>query len=95
MEATKKTSKHICCFCHSKRFLGYQVSTHLFSMQIITVMHVLMFAQVCGDLSHFSVELDIYVLLLAKQDSVLHTSANITNYQLLVTQEEVTDNTDG
>ena len=40
-------------------------------MQIITVVHVLMFAQVSGDLSHFSVELYVYVLLLAKQDGIL------------------------
>ena len=46
-------------------------TTHLFSMQVVAVMHVLVLAQICGDLSHLCVELDVNVFLLAKQDGIL------------------------
>ena len=51
--------------------------TYLLSMQIITVVHVLVFAQVGGDLAHFCVKLHIYVLLLAKQDRILQGSIHV------------------
>ena len=47
------------------------IDTNLLSPEIITVMHVLVLAQVCGDLSHFCVELYIIMLLVSKHDGVL------------------------
>lgn len=44
---------------------------YLLSMKVISVMHVLMLAEICCDLTNFCVELDINVLLLAKQYSIL------------------------
>ena len=41
-------------------------TSHLLGMQIVSVVHMLMFAQVSGDLSHLCVELDVDVLLLTK-----------------------------
>jgi len=35
-------------------------------MQIISVVHVLVFTQICSNLSHFCVKLYIYMLLLTK-----------------------------
>ena len=43
-----------------------QLSLSLLCMKIVTIVHVLMFAQICCDLTDFSVKLDINVLLFAK-----------------------------
>lgn len=48
-------------------------------MKVISVMHVLMLAEICCDLTNFCVELDINVLLLAKQYSILaHTHSQMS-----------------
>lgn len=44
---------------------------HLLCVQVVSVVHVLVFAQVCGDLSDLSVELDVCVASLTKHDGVL------------------------
>lgn len=48
-----------------------QFSLSLFCRQIITVVHVLMLTKICCDLTHFSVELYIYMFLFAKHDCML------------------------
>lgn len=45
--------------------------TNLLSPQVVSVMHVLVFAQVSSDLSDLCVELYIIVFLLAKHDGIL------------------------
>lgn len=49
--------------------------TDLLSVEVISVMHMLMFPQVCGDLSHFCVELHICVSLLPKHDGILRAES--------------------
>lgn len=44
---------------------------HLLCVQVVPVVHVLVLAQVCGDLSHLRVELDVRVASLPKHDGVL------------------------
>lgn len=50
-------------------------------MQIVSVMHVLVFAEIRCHLTHFCVELDVYMFLLPKQNSMLEkkTSKFINN----------------
>ena len=49
-----------------------QRTLDLLSTEVITVMHVLVFTKVRRDLTNFGVELYINVLLLAKQNCILH-----------------------
>lgn len=57
---------------------------HLLGVQVVSVVHVLVLAQVCGNLSHLCVELYICMALLPKHDGVLipqkthtHTNGNV------------------
>ena len=69
------------CFCHRLNFLAKagegmfqlvpQFTLSLFSCQVISVMHVLMFSQVGRDLTNLCVELNISLLLFAKQYGIL------------------------
>lgn len=47
------------------------LALHLLGVQVVPVVHVLVFAQVCGDLPDLRVELDVRVPPLAKHDGVL------------------------
>lgn len=49
--------------------------SHLLSIEVVTVMHVLMLPQVCRDLSHLGIELYICVALLAKHNGILEGNA--------------------
>lgn len=48
-----------------------EFSLRLFGGQIVSVVHVLVFAQIRRDFANLSVELDVQVLLLAKHDGIL------------------------
>lgn len=50
-----------------------ETTPDLFSMQVVSVMHVLVFAEIRRHLSHFCVELDVYMFLLPKQNGMLET----------------------
>lgn len=50
---------------------------HLLGVQVVSVVHVLVFAQVCGDLAHLCVELDVRVASLTKHDGVLERNATV------------------
>lgn len=62
-------------FCMS---ICQETTPDLFSMQVVSVMHVLVFAEIRRHLSHFCVELDVYMFLLPKQNGMLETK-NIHN----------------
>lgn len=62
-------------FCMS---ISQETTPDLFSMQVVSVMHVLVFAEIRRHLSHFCVELDVYMFLLPKQNGMLETK-NIHN----------------
>lgn len=55
--------------------------SHLFSIEIITVMHVSMLAQVRGYLTDFGVKLHVNVLLLAEENGMLYTAHKFTLFQ--------------
>lgn len=44
---------------------------HLLGVQVVPVVHVLVFAQVCGDFADLRVELDVCVTALTEHDGVL------------------------
>lgn len=44
---------------------------HLLCVEVVSVVHVLVFAQVCGDLPDLRVELDVCVASLTEHDGVL------------------------
>lgn len=50
---------------------GGPPGTHLLGVEVVAVVHVLVLAQVGGDLADFRVELDVRVPLLPKHDGVL------------------------
>lgn len=56
---------------HWTTSIWYETTSDLFSMQIVSVMHVLVFAEIRCHLSNFCVELDVYMFLLPKQNSML------------------------
>ena len=47
------------------------LSLHLLGVQVVPVVHVLVFAQICGDLPDLGVELDVRVAPLPEHDGVL------------------------
>lgn len=44
---------------------------HLLGVEVVSVVHVLVFTQVCGDLAHLCVELHVCVASLTEHDGVL------------------------
>lgn len=44
---------------------------HLLGVQVVSIVHMLVFAQVCGDLADLGVELNVCVASLTKHDGVL------------------------
>lgn len=55
-------------------------SLHLFSVEVVAIVHVLVFAQVCRDLAHLRVELHVRVTLLTEHDGVLRQSENFVKF---------------
>jgi hypothetical protein len=53
-----------------------QFTLSLFSRQIVTIVHMLMFSQIGGYFTNFSVELDINLFLLSKQNGILENNLN-------------------
>lgn len=53
------------------------LSLHLLGVEVVAVVHVLVFAQVCGDLAHLRVELHVRVALLTEHDGVLRQTENL------------------
>lgn len=62
---------------HCTTSIWYETTSDLFSMQIVSVMHVLVFAEIRCHLSHFCVELDVYMFLLPKQNSMLEKNKQV------------------
>lgn len=58
------------------------LALHLLGVQVVTVVHVLVFAQVGGDLSDLGVELDVRVAPLTEHDGVLKkiNNDNVLSY---------------
>lgn len=55
------------------------LSLHLLGVQVVAVVHVLVFAQIRGDLPDFCVKLDVRVAPLTEHDGVLVESSSSVN----------------
>lgn len=53
------------------------LSLHLLGVQVVAVVHVLVLAQVGGDLAHFGVKLHVCVASLAEHDGVLRRERGV------------------
>lgn len=68
------------------------LSLHLLCVEVVAVVHVLVFAQICGDLAHLRVELHVCVALLPEHDGVLrHTQHCVTFSQCTDKHKEKDD----
>lgn len=60
------------------------LSLHLLGVKVVSVVHVLVFAQVCGDLPDLRVELDICVAPLTEHDGILGEETVTTEWNTAI-----------